>query len=228
MSKQIGTVVEVQSVLDDLVTETYYDPLKFVLGFYPWGKKGGPLEHETGPDKWQADFLTRLGAAVKARAFDGYAPVKPIRMAVSKGHGVGGSTLAAWLVDWIMSTRPQSKGTITANTFTQLETKTWAAIRTWHKRCETRDWFTVTSTKMYHTSDAEAWFCTPQSSKEENSEAFAGQHEKRVLPDEALVVGADLAWGGEDRNIFRFRRGLDARSIPPICIPGSSRETPPY
>ena len=74
------------------------------------------LEHEDGPDVWQAAFLTRLGAAVKARAFDGRTPVAPIRMAVSKGHGVGGSTLAAWLTLWIMATRRHAHGTITANT----------------------------------------------------------------------------------------------------------------
>lgn len=47
-----------------------------------------------------------------------------------------------------------------------------------------------------------------------------------VLPDEPLVAGVDLAWGGEDFNVIRFRRGLDARSIKPIRIPGSLTRDP--
>lgn len=38
---------------------------------------------------------------------------------------------------------------------------------------------------------------------------------------DALVCGIDIARGGDDNNVIRFRRGLDARSIPPIKIPGS-------
>jgi len=42
----------------------------------------------------------------------------------------------------------------------------------------------------------------------------------RTLPDDALVAGVDFAWGGSDDNIIRFRKGADARSIPPIKIKG--------
>jgi hypothetical protein len=41
-----------------------------------------------------------------------------------------------------------------------------------------------------------------------------------VLENEPLVAGVDLAWGGEDWNVIRFRRGKDARSIPAIRIAG--------
>jgi hypothetical protein len=47
-----------------------------------------------------------------------------------------------------------------------------------------------------------------------------------VLPDEALLAGADLAWGGEDDNVIRFRRGADARSVPPIRIRGEFTRDP--
>src|SRR5687767_7910609 len=107
----------------ELLKETaacYADPLRFVLTMYPWGR--GVLQHHDGPDAWQTGFLRWLGAEVQARGFDGSKAVKPIRKAVSKGHGVGGSTLAAFLVDWIMSTRPHAQGTVTANTITQLQT----------------------------------------------------------------------------------------------------------
>jgi hypothetical protein len=43
---------------------------------------------------------------------------------------------------------------------------------------------------------------------------------------DALICGIDIARGGADNNVIRFRRGLDARSIKPIRIPGSeTRDT---
>jgi hypothetical protein len=316
-----------------------FDPLGFVLWAYPWGKPG-PLEKYKGPDDWQADFLRELGEEVRKRNFDGSTPVLPQRFATSSGHGIGKSVLVAFIVNWIMSTRPDAQGTLTANTYTQLSTKTWATLSTWTRRCITGHWFEVTGERMYHKQQKDSWFCSAQSCKEDNSESFAGQHaatstsfyifdeasgvpdkihevaeggltdgepmffqfgnptrsrgafhratfgsernlwivrcidsrkcafsnkqlieqwrqlrgedsdffrvrvlglppnaddsqfidleriveaQKRqvaVLEDEPVVAGVDLAWGGEDWNVVRFRRGKDARSIPPIRIPG--------
>ena len=162
--------------LGELVQSCRDDPLRFVMMAYPWGVKGGPLQHHAGPDVWQLDFLKRLRKHVRDRAFDGHTPVDPIRMGVSKGHGVGGSAVASWLVDWIMSTRPHCQGTVTANTSTQLQTKTWAAVQRWTRMCITASWFTVNTERMYYTGFKESWFCTPQTCQEQNSEAFAGQH----------------------------------------------------
>lgn len=323
----------------DEVALCYADPLRFVMLAWPWGEPG-PLEHETGPDDWQREFLTWIGQQVKANRFDGTTPVSALRATTSSGHGIGKSVMVAWLVAWIMSTRPHCQGTVTANTFTQLQTKTWAAIQRWMKSCLTSHWFTLTSEKIYHNDHKESWFCALQSSKEENSEAFAGQHAKdstsfyifdeasaipdviyevaegglsdgepmfflfgnptrstgkfhratfgaernrwhqqivdsrtsrftnktqiaewiqdygedsdfvrvrvkglppaagdlqfistdqvsaaqqrqpAVLPDEPLVAGLDVARGGTDRCVFRFRRGSDARSLKPMWIPG--------
>ena len=36
-----------------------------------------------------------------------------------------------------------------------------------------------------------------------------------------LIMSLDVARGGSDNCVFRFRRGLDGRSIPPIVYPGS-------
>jgi len=115
-----------------------------VLFAFPWGEPGSSLEHYTGPDTWQREFLDDLGHEVRDRQFNGKDPVQAIRMAVSSGHGVGKPTLVAWLVLWIMSTRPVARGTITANTLTQLETKTWAQIRRWAKLAINAHWFQLT------------------------------------------------------------------------------------
>ena len=47
-----------------------------------------------------------------------------------------------------------------------------------------------------------------------------------LFNDDPLVAGVDLSWGGSDDTVIRFRRGLDARSIPPIKIKGEFTGNP--
>lgn len=44
--------------------------------------------------------------------------------------------------------------------------------------------------------------------------------------DEPLIAGVDLSWGGNDDTVIRFRRGSDARSIPPVKIRGELTKNP--
>lgn len=135
---------------------------------------------EYGIDKWAYDFFTRVGEEVRRNKFDGSHAVKPIRIAVASGHGIGKTNLVGLLVWWIMATRPNAKGTITATTMPQLEAKTWAQIAAMQKDCLVGHWFEVTqgkgSMRLYAKEARESWACTAQTSKEENSESFAGQH----------------------------------------------------
>ena len=190
------------------------DPLGFVLFAFPWAEPGTPLEHHSGPDTWQAQFLLDLGAEVRQRNFNGTTPVQAIRTAVSSGHGVGKSTLVAWLVLWIMSTRPHARGTITANTFNQLETKTWAQIRKWAKLALNAHWFSVSERSLSFRGSPETWACSIQTCRVENSEAFAGQHaadstsfyifdEASGIPDQIFEVAEGGLTDGEPM-IFLF------------------------
>ncbi len=134
----------------------YADPLGFVLCMFPWGH--GSLANYAGPDQWQTEFLDDLGKQVRARGFDGHTPVLPIRFSTASGAWNRESTLVAWIVLWLMSTRPHCKGTITSNTFLQLTTRTWSAIQTWTKRCLTGHWFMVTTERIYHRQFKESCF----------------------------------------------------------------------
>ena len=50
-----------------------------------------------------------------------------------------------------------------------------------------------------------------------DSERVAGRRSRAVQgSDGALVMGVDIARQGEDQTVIRFRRGLDARSIPAV------------
>lgn len=178
--------------LADQVAKYYADPLGFVMFAYswdddkalqvcelpePWAQR---YDSKYGPDAWACQFLDDLGEKIKARGFNGRDPVEPIRESIASGHGIGKSALIAWLANFIMSTRPHAVGTVTANTGPQLESKTWAEIAKWTKRCITGHWFDVTtgrgSMKMVHKEFPETWKLFAQTCVKENSEAFAGQH----------------------------------------------------
>jgi len=153
----------------------YAHPLGFVKWAWRWGLPG-PLEKFTGPDKWQEDFLIDLGEQVKQRNFNGRDAVSPIKMTASSGHGVGKTSEAAWINCWLLATRPMAQGTVTANTYTQLETKTWAAMMHWFKTSRVAVDFIIGGGSIRHRVHQKSWMCTPQTCREENSEAFAGQH----------------------------------------------------
>lgn len=189
--------------LDAELAACYANPLRYVMTMWPWGQPDTSLSHDHGPESWQRDFLVDLGQAVKDRAFDGHTPVMPIYMAIASGHGVGKSALGAWIVHWAMDTRPDCKAKVTANTQTQLETSTWAAIQSWGQTKLTADRWTCNAAALYMPGDRANWFCVPTSCKEENSQAFAGLHNRHsttlYLFDEASTIPDaifEVAMGG--------------------------------
>ncbi len=214
----------------------YDDPLGFVMYAYPWDsdKSIQIVELESpyrerfgckyGPDKWACEFLGWLGEEIKARNFDGVTPVAPVQAAVSSGHGIGKSAMAAWLTHFIMSTRPHSKGVVTANTAEQLASKTWAGVSAWVKRSVNAHWFTITTGKgamrMVHNSHPDTWRVDAQTSREENSESFAGLHAASSTPwylfDEASAIPAkiwEVAEGGKtDGEPMHFVFGNPTRN----------------
>ena len=203
------------------------DPHRFVKEGFLWGK--GELEGWDGPDAWQAETLATIGEEVRKRDFNGVHAVDPIRMATASGHGIGKTALTAWIILWIASTRPRSKGVVTANTSSQLETKTWAELAKWKKRCATGHWFNLTTGKMSmrlsHKGDPEGWRCDALTCREENSRslrwpACGRQHayyffdEASAVPDVIYDVAEggmtdgepmQFVWGNPTRNIGRFR-----------------------
>jgi len=193
----------------------YDDPLGFVKYVFPWGRPGLLAKH-TGPDSWQEEFLADLGAEIKARKFDGHTAVSPIRMAVASGHGIGKSTVSAWLAHWIMSTRPRAKGTMTANTAAQLQNKTWAQLQYWHKLSITRHWFEISTEKMWMRDQKEAWFVSAASHEEKNSEAFAGQH---ALDSTSFYI-FDESSGISDK-IFDVAEGCLTDGVPMMFLFGN-------
>ncbi len=166
--------------LAEMMARFRYDPVGWVWAVYPWGVEGGPLENES-PDLWQLEQLQLIADSLNDD------PWEVIRQAIASGHGIGKTTLFAWLIGWAITTWVDTRGVVTANTDTQLRTKTWPEVSKWHQLMmpRLRDQFTVTATAIYSNApghdrnwriDAIPWSKT-------NPAAFAGLHNagKRVV-----------------------------------------------
>jgi len=171
---------QVDLILADECSRFYADPYGWVLWAFDWGH--GELQGFDGPDEWQKELLIALGNQIKGRRFDGVTPVDPIQMAVASGHGIGKSAITAWLILFILSTRPKSRGKVTANTGEQLRTMTWAELTKWTKLCIVGHWFEINSMSIHHHTHPRDWRADAYTCREENSEAFAGLHAASSTP----------------------------------------------
>lgn len=211
-TRRMPPEIDPSNVLPAMAGYLYARPLAHVLFAYDWGVDRAlqlvklpdeyrlQFDSEHGPDLWACELLDSIGKEVQTRGFDGTKAVDAIRAAVSSGHGVGKSAITAWITNWLMSTRPNARGVITANTSAQLESKTWSEIGKWSKRSLFGDWFDITTGKgamrMTARGFAESWRCDAQTCREENSESFAGLHSADSTPfyvfDEASAIPAAI------------------------------------
>lgn len=332
-----------QIIAQDLAAFAH-DPLSAVLYGFQWGK--GELAGSPGPRTWQAKVLREITEHLQ----NPETVHQPCRVIVSSGNDVGKSALIAMVTWWALTTFPGARVKITANTGSQLNTKTSPELAKWLRLAINADWFekTVTSVKVNDPKMREEWRADLETWSEDNPSAFAGIHntgkrlvfiidegagvpevifnemepaaldaeteilllvcgnpnfhqgpfidrafgdmrrrwkvhvidsrevegtnkkelaewamdwgedsdffrvhakglppaaasasfidlslietaQKRqvyVADDEPLVAGVDFAWGGMDENVIRFRRGFDARSIPPIKVKGEFTRDP--
>lgn len=220
-------MTDLETLLDWLATVSH-DPLAFVLGAFPWGEPETILEHEPGPEVWQTKVLNQIRDYLSSGgSVDG-----ALQLAVASGHGIGKSTLVAWIILWAMTTLPDTLGVVTANTETQLRTKTWTSLGKWYNLFIAKDFFRLTATSLFQPEHERTWRIDMVPWSEKNTEAFAGLHNKGrrviLLFDEASAI-PDVIWevsegaltdantqiiwavfGNPTRNTGRFRE----------CAPG--------
>lgn len=113
---------------------------------------------------------------------------------VRSGHGVGKSTVEAWVVIWFMVTRPFPKIPCTAPTQHQLFDILWAEVSKWLRNNKVlANELTWTKEKVYMKGYPEEWFAVARTASK--PDALQGFHAEDVLYiiDEA---------SGVDDNIF--------------------------
>ena len=177
-----------EDTLLDFAAECYYDPLKWVLGIYPWGDKGTFLASEDGPDTWQVQVLNAIRDEL-ILVDTGRGATNAAQIAVGSGHGTGKTTLDAWVIQWWLSTRRSPAMNATAGTEAQLRTKLWRELNKWHSISANAHWleWNASSFRMRENpisiANAIPW-------SEHNAHAFAGLHESdpAVVFEEASTI----------------------------------------
>ncbi|MDR1351527.1 MAG: terminase [Zoogloeaceae bacterium] len=213
---------EAQAVVD-LAAACSLDPKCWVIQAYDWGH--GELADYAGPRAWQSELLSDIGAHLQ----NPETRYQPLMIARASGHGIGKSALIGMVVNWALSTRADCKVMITANTDTQLRTKTSPEVGKWSRLSITSSWFDAQATSIASRDKdhAKNWRADLVPWSEHNTEAFAGLHNKGrrivLVFDEASAIsdrvwevaeGAMtdeeteilwLAFGNPTRNTGRFR-----------------------
>lgn len=169
------------------------DPLKHAMYSYAWGE--GELAGVDGPRDWQKEVMRDIRDHLK----DPTTRYQPLKIAVASGHGIGKSATMGMIIKWAMDTCPDCKVVVTANTEKQLLGRTWPEISKWFKLSITSHWFKTTATKIASTDPgrSDSWKADMVPWSENNTEAFAGLHNKGkrivLIFDEGSGV-ADAVW----------------------------------
>lgn len=200
------TVKEEQQLMNDILSPLLIDNLEdFVKFIYPWGQPGTPLEHHKGPRDWQLELLQEVTLHIKnnKNAMLQNLPPEVFQEATSSGRGIGKSAILAWIDHWFRSTRIGGTCVVTANTESQLTSRTWPEFGKWLTMALNSHWFEKTSTSIRPQQwfqslikdelniDSSYYYSQAQSWSEENPDAFAGVHNPHgimVLYDEASGI----------------------------------------
>ena len=203
--------IQAEQALANTIAGFYDDPYGFVMFAYPWGEPTlpdgsyNPLAKRLGPEPWQRRLLVKMGEHIRnnvslQQMSAGLLDQEVGRFARVSGHGVGKSALVAWIIQFLMSTRRDTRGTVTANTAGQLETKTWPELAKWHNLLINKHWFTWTATSYYFApyppEKQKNYMVTAMTVSEHNTEAFAGLHNLEgtifIIFDEASGIFSKL------------------------------------
>jgi len=217
------------------------DPLAFALYAFPWGE-AGDLESSGGPRRWQRKILQEMTDSLASipnppKMTDPLSHKKQnqaafnhcLQLATASGHDIGKSALVSMIIWWGMCTMEDTRIVVTANTDTQLKTKTWPEVAKWYRLLICRHWFRMTATSIssMDPDHERTWRADAIPWNEQRTESFAGLHNegKRILVifDEASAIhdaiwevtegaltdsNTEMFWlcfGNPTRNTGRFR-----------------------
>lgn len=209
--------------LIELAAECDKDPERWSRLAFDWNH--GELADYSGPREWQSEAFSEI----RDHLSNPKTRFMPLMLARASGHGIGKSAFIGMVTNWALSTCDDCKVVVTANTDTQLRTKTSPEIGKWARLAITSHWFDVQSTSISSRDKehAKTWRADFVPWSEHNTEAFAGLHNKGkrivLIFDEASAIsdkvwevaegaltdeGTEIIWiafGNPTRNTGRFR-----------------------
>lgn len=153
------------------------NPLLYVKENFTWGY--GALKEHEGPDIWQERVLKDIGEECQKR--DDQLETRPMQFAIASGHGIGKTAFTSMLIKWFMATRPNPQVIVTANTGSQLSSKTWRELAKWNELGRDKHLFEHTATKFMFKEAAKTHFAEAVTWAEHRPEALAGAHEKYLM-----------------------------------------------
>jgi hypothetical protein len=121
------------------------------------------------PEPWQADALDAVG--------------QHDRVSIRSGHGVGKTTLEAWLILWFLLTRKNCKVPVAANSQDQLRDTIWPEIAKWHRKLPEalKGMIDVQAERVVVVHDPEGAFAVRRTASKDNPEALQGFHAEHLL-----------------------------------------------
>ncbi|QTP63887.1 terminase [Candidatus Liberibacter africanus] len=223
MSRELPTSPETEQELFDLMwsREFKLSFTNFVLHFFPWGERCTSLANFSRPRKWQCDFMEAVDDhCVKNRNNPN---PKIFKSAVSAGRGIGKTTLNAWMMLWLISTRPGMSVICLANSETQLKSTLWAEVSKWLSLLPNKHWFEMQSLSLHPAVwysealeknfgiDSKHYTITCKTYSEERPDTFVGHHNTHgmaVIEDEAsgvpCVINTTIQGFFTEKNANRF------------------------
>lgn len=194
-----------KQLLEDVLSFAY-DPLGFVEYVYPWRVKGTPLERFE-LKTWQRECLADIRDHVKEQQnimdMDLWDLLRVFQELIASGRGTGKSALFGMLSNWMTSTHPGASVVVTANTESQLRTKTFPEFGRWFTMALNSHWWEPEAMAVRPAGwlaslvrdqlgiDTKYWSIVGQNWSEENPDAFAGVHNSyglAVFFDEASGI----------------------------------------
>jgi len=112
------------------------------------------------PEPWQAEALQAVG--------------RHDRVSIRSGHGVGKTTLEAWLILWFLLTRQNCKIPVAANSQDQLRDTIWPEIGKWHRQLPDalKAMIDVQAERIVVVHDPEGAFAVRRTASKDNPEAL--------------------------------------------------------
>lgn len=159
------------------------------------------------PDEKQCELMNAVAAGKR-------------RISVRSGHGVGKTTVLAWLVVWHITTRFPQKTVCTAPTSTQLFDALAAEVKAWIKKLppDLQKLFEIKTEEIVLRAAPDESFISFRTSRPEVPEAMAGIHSVHVLiigdeasgiPEQVYEAGAGSMSG---HNAVTILAGNPVRS----------------